>query len=253
MVAAPAAPVSLAAPPKVCSSTCTSHDCYRGTVELSGCTAFHHPQLASQAHHCKLCLDCLRTCPHQATSIYVRAPLSGASTLVSTESYVVPFALTVFLIAPLFLAAQQGGLLAVPGWLAAAGLIALALAALVTWRLPSFLGAQRGGGSPLVPRVALGLAVLGWGPLLAYEFGHIDLLARLHLVTDPGLPSVAGDVRGLTLQTLFRFAAVLATGIGAAFVLRRARLAEESVPRWRWRWLLIGVWAYVAGMIALVS
>ncbi len=250
---APAAPVTLASPPQVCSSTCTSHDCYRGTVELPGCTVFHHPRLASQSHHCKLCLDCLRTCPHQSTAVYLRPPLSGVSTLISSESYVVPFALTVFLIAPLFLAAQRGGLLADPTWLGAAGLLSLALAALITWRLASWLGAREGDVSPLVPRVALGLAVLGWGPLLAYEFGHIELLARVRLVADPVLSTVAGDVMGLTLQTLVRLAAVLITSIAAAVVLHRARRSVESVPRWRWRWLLIGVWTYVAGMIALIN
>lgn len=252
-VVAPAAPVSLAAPPKVCDSTCTSHDCYRGTVELSGCTVFHHPRLASQSHHCKLCLDCLRTCPHHSTAVYVRAPLSGASTLVSAESYVVPFALTVLIIAPLFLAAQQGDLLADPAWLGVAGLFGLLLAAVMTWRLPLWLGAPKGNVSPLVPRVALGLAVLGWGPLLAYEFGHIDLLARVRLVAEPALTAVHGGVTGLTLQTLVGFATILAAGVAAAFVLRRARRSVESVPRWRWRWLLTGVWAYVAGMIALIS
>lgn len=250
---APAAPVSLAAPPQVCTSTCTSHDCYRGTVELPGCTVFHHPRLASQSHHCKLCLDCLRTCPHQSTAIYLRAPLSGVSTLVSSESYVVPFALTVFLIAPLFLAAQRGGPLADPSWLAAAGLLALALAGLITWRLPSWLGARNGDVSPVVPRVALGLAILGWGPLLAYEFGHIDLLARVRLVAEPGLSAVTGNVTGMNLQALVRLVVVLMTGVATALVLRRARRSVESVPRWRWRWLLGGVWAYVAGMIALIS
>ncbi len=254
IVVAPAAPLSLASPPKVCASTCSSHDCYRGTVELPGCTVFHHPRLASQSHHCKLCLNCLRTCPHQSTAVYVRAPLSGVSTLVSAESYVVPFAVTVFLIAPLFLGAQRGGLLADLGWLAAAGVFGLALAVLITWRLPSFLGeATRGGDSSLVPRVALGLAVLGWGPLLAYEFGHIGLLARVRLVTESSLASVSGGLTGLTLQTLVRLAVVLAAGGAAAYVLHRARRSADSVPRLRWRWLLIGIWAYVVAMIALIS
>lgn len=253
VAAAPAAPVSLAAPPTVCFSTCTSHDCYRGTAELPGCTVFHHPRLASQSHHCKLCLDCLRTCPHQSTAVYLRPPLSGVSTLVSAESYVVPFALAVFLIAPLFLAAQRGGLLADPTWLGVAGILALALAALIAWRLPWWLGSPEGDVSPVVPRVALGLAVLGWGPLLAYEFGHIDLLARVRLVADPALPAVAGDIAGLTLQTLVRLAVILATAIATGLVLRRARQSVESVPRWRWRWLLAGVWTYAAGMVTLIS
>ncbi|MDX2437815.1 MAG: sigma 54-interacting transcriptional regulator, partial [Acidobacteriota bacterium] len=72
---APASPLQLTAKQRVCASTCTTHSCYKGTPEVSGCTVFHHPLEGKQAYRCKLCLDCLQTCPHHSAQVQIRAPL----------------------------------------------------------------------------------------------------------------------------------------------------------------------------------
>ncbi len=251
VVVAPAAPVTLAAHRRVCASTCTSHECYRGTVSVPGCTVFHHPQLASQSHNCKLCLDCLRTCPHGATTLYLRAPLGGVAGLATADAYVVPFALSVFVLAPLFVAAEKSPSLGRPLWLGLAGLGGLVLAALLSRGLPWLLHGRSDSDSPAVAQTALGLAVLGWGPLLAYQLGHVGALAHIRLMAEPGLGVGAAAVSGIDLQTLARVGVVLATALAGALVLRRARRADASIRPHGWRIVVVIAWLYVAGSLVL--
>jgi CRP-like cAMP-binding protein len=106
---APVAPMAVAARRSICASTCTTHDCYKGSSNEPGCPVFHHPQLVSEGHHCKMCLTCLRSCPHGATGLYLRPRLRSAWRLTGSESYVVPLALTLLLLAPVLVAAHGSG------------------------------------------------------------------------------------------------------------------------------------------------
>ena len=72
---APASPLQLIAKRSVCASSCQTHECYKGSATIPGCTVFHHPIETAQAHHCKLCMDCLHSCPHGSVRVQARAPL----------------------------------------------------------------------------------------------------------------------------------------------------------------------------------
>ncbi len=249
--AAPAAPLAMAANRRICSSRCSSHECYRGAGEVPGCTVFHHPQLASQAHNCKLCLDCLYTCPHGATSLSVRAPLGGAFRLASADTYLVPFALAVLLLSPVFLAFQSGRLGAGAGWLTAASAAAVIAAAGLARLLPRVLHGRGDADSPAVPQVALGLAVLGWGPLLAFELGHVPALADLTLVPAPGSGWTGVIPEGVGLLPLLQAGAILSTGIAATVVLHGARRSAGDLSRAGWRLLKLLVLVYLAAGLLL--
>ena len=61
--------------PNVCSTKCTTHDCNKGSDQYAGCPVFHHPLFARNAHICKLCFNCLKSCPHGSARLYLRPPL----------------------------------------------------------------------------------------------------------------------------------------------------------------------------------
>jgi CRP-like cAMP-binding protein/polyferredoxin len=245
VVLAPAAPLSLAADRKLCASTCTTHECYRGAEDIPGCTVFHHPMNTSEAHHCKLCGDCLRSCPHTSTGLYLRPPLQGAWRLRPTGSYPSAFALTLLLLSPLFLAAQQGTALARPGVLTAAGIAAVICGLLIGWRLPHLLS-KRGENVYAAPPVAAAFAVLAWGPLMAVQFGNIPILANLRLSAGEQASWIGRMLHGVALNTLADVTVILLAAAAAGIILlrTRTRCRRELHPIAPLAWqVLVGVWS----------
>ena len=188
---APAAPLEIGARPGVCTSSCSSHSCYKGDGEVPGCTVFHHPLNAAESHHCKLCLDCLKSCPNDSAKLFLRPPIAGIWKLGSTSGAIAPFATAVFFLAPVFLAAQttRRGFSAFE--LLALGAVACLLGILLSKHLSSLL--IRHSSSPEEPpdtgvgvQVAFSLVILGWGPLMAYQLGNIPALKGLVLESARG-------------------------------------------------------------------
>jgi CRP-like cAMP-binding protein/polyferredoxin len=245
----PVAPLTVAARRSVCTSTCTTHDCYKGNEQLPGCPVYHHPQLVSEAHRCKTCLTCLASCPHGSAGLYLRPRLRSAWRLVSAESYVVPFALTVALLSPVLAHAQRGGPLAEPLALTLACLATMVGAALLAPILGPLLQ-RRGRSSALTAATACAILVLGWGPLMAYQMGHIPVLASLSVVVsaDSALRLVA--VPELSVLTLARVAFVVFAAALSAIILwnaqGKARHEGERI-RWSgWSLLIAACTAYTA-------
>jgi hypothetical protein len=173
---------------QVCAAACSTHECYRGNGTVAGCTVFHHPQLAAEAHRCKLCLDCLRSCPHASTGLVLRPPLASAWRLGASQGSIAPFALALTGLAPLFLAASTGGRLGEPALLAAAAVAVVAAAAVATSLLPTLIGPPHPDRRAIVDRLATGLAIIAWGPLMALQIHHLDWCStvRIHAATPLG-------------------------------------------------------------------
>jgi len=203
---APAAPLFVAADRKRCASTCTTHECFKGSAEGEGCPVFHHPLMVSEAHHCKLCGDCLSTCPHASTTPWIRPPLSGAWRLRGSGSYPAAFAYVLLLAAPLFMATAGHPDQRRPLLLGALFAGALAAGLLASRAFPAILGLRTTGRSDLEPRIAAALAVLAWGPLMAEQLANIPLLSTLRLSTAAGssLPLILlAQPAVILLATLF--------------------------------------------------
>jgi polyferredoxin len=242
---APAAPLELGARPGLCTSSCTTHDCFKGAPPIPGCTVFHHPLDAAESHQCKLCLDCLKSCPHGSTGLFLRPPLSGVWRLGAAGAALAPFAVAVFLLAPVFLAARNDPGLDRPLPLLAAGAGAIGAAALLWWALPRLLGAARGrrpeaAADAAVPaRVAFGLLVLGWGPLMAYQVANVSGLEHLTLSGAPGsvwarvLPE-SGVSGTLIAQLAMVSCAVAAAAVILIGVLAASRRQARGVPAVGW-------------------
>jgi hypothetical protein len=231
VVMAPAAPLSVAADRNLCASTCTTHACYQGTDTVPGCTVFRHPMNSSEAHHCKLCGDCLRSCPHDSTGLYLRAPGQGALHLGGTGRYPSVFALTLLFLAPLFLAADTTDVMSRPAVLTLSGIVAILLGLLLGWRLPNWLG-SRGENPAAAQRVAAALAVLAWGPLMADQFRSIPVLEDLYVRSESSASWLGPFAEGVTFLTLASVGIVLLAGIASAIILwgARKRAAAESRP-----------------------
>jgi polyferredoxin len=227
VVLAPAAPLSLAVDRKICASTCTTHDCYRGTDKAPGCTVFRHPLTTDEAHHCKLCGDCMRSCPHQSPGLYLRPPGQGASRLGESGSYPAGFAVSLLLLAPLFLAVETTEFMKQPVVLTAFGIGSIVIGLLLAWRLPYLLGTQ-GENQAAAQRVAAAFAVLAWGPLMAVQFRNIPLLGDLYVRSASAAAGLGPFSEGVTLLTLACIGIVTLAGVASALILWRTRKRSET-------------------------
>ena len=67
-------PLELRADKNVCLSSCAGHECYTGTGDSPGCPYFQLAPALDSNQHCKLCLGCLKNCPHRAVNLFLRPP-----------------------------------------------------------------------------------------------------------------------------------------------------------------------------------
>jgi len=186
---APASPLQIVAKPTVCASTCTTHACYRGTPEVSGCTVFHHPLEGKQAYRCKLCFDCLQSCPHHSANLQLRPPLLALWRLDSSAADLSLFAVTVTLLALGLVAARTFAVLAGP--LQFTLLCILTIVAGVALHSAVMALAVTERRIALMIRLAMTLMILGWAALMTSQLANIVVLkdAWVVLPTSTLLPS----------------------------------------------------------------
>jgi hypothetical protein len=187
--------------------------------------------------------------------LYLRPRLRSAWRLDSTESYIVPFALTVFFLSPVMIMIQRGGVLADPLWMTIACWATLLAAAVATRVLRPAI--QAGGrGTALAAATACALLVLGWGPLMAYQMGHIPFFDTLVLVAQPGTLWARWPGPAVTTMSLLRVAWVVFAAVLSATILWNANgLARKSGVSIRvsgWTMLIVVCTVYTFGMLWLV-
>jgi polyferredoxin len=254
---APVAPLTVAARPSLCASTCTTHDCYKGNENDPGCPVYHHPQLVTEAHHCKMCLTCLSSCPHGSTGLFLRPRLRSAWRLTSAGSYVVPLALTVFFLAPILVVAQRGGRLSEPLLLTLSCFLSLVGAAGLAHVLTPLLKGHWGLDTSVTARVSCALLVLGWGPLMAYQMAHIPLLHTLTLVAEEGTIWARWPGPEVTAVTVVRIAFVIFAAVLSATILWNARghavHSGERINTFGWTVLIVGCTIYTFMSLWLVA
>lgn len=223
VVLAPASPLQLTAHRGVCASTCRSHDCYKGTSSVPGCSVFHHPLESSQAHHCKLCLDCLQSCPHGSVRIQLRSPLVAITALDQRASGDAMFALSVSLLGLVLLAARAIPGLARPGPFA----VALAAAALGGLVLHRWLLARAGAEERRhVVRVLFAIMIVGWGALVADQVANVPPLAGAYLVIPMSAAAAGSGVQLAVLPTL-QIVILVVAAILALVAMARIRAEDE--------------------------
>lgn len=68
-----------------CTTICTTHDCYKGSERAAPCPMFLHLQFLSDNRDCKICLNCIKNCTHNATRLNLRIPGAEISSLRQTS------------------------------------------------------------------------------------------------------------------------------------------------------------------------
>jgi polyferredoxin len=66
--------VELRADNAVCLSQCNSHECYYGTDKAEGCAFGQVVATLHSNQFCKICGNCVKTCPYDAVKLNLRAP-----------------------------------------------------------------------------------------------------------------------------------------------------------------------------------
>lgn len=169
--------------PNVCSTKCTTHNCNKGSDEYPGCPVFHHPLYARNAHICKLCFICLKSCPHGSARLYLRPPLVRIWQQLDIEETIGLFALTFFFLAPLILIAEQVPILS--GWktFTLVVITSLLLAAICRRVFPKLFFGDDEQNILFSSRLILVLLLLAWGPFAAFQFEHIFGLDTLYIIS----------------------------------------------------------------------
>ncbi|MEJ2583064.1 MAG: cyclic nucleotide-binding domain-containing protein, partial [Acidobacteriota bacterium] len=186
---APAAPFQLVAKSRVCASTCTTHACYRGTQDIPGCTVFHHPLEGKQAYRCKLCLDCLKSCPHHSANVQLRPALMAVWRLDSSASDLSVFALTVALLALGLVASRTYAVLADP--VRFTSLFVLTIVGGVALHSTIMALAKTERKTAIMVRIGMSLMILGWAALMTSQLANIVVFndARVTLPAFDLMPS----------------------------------------------------------------
>ena len=73
--------IEIRANKNVCTTICTTHDCFKGSERANPCPMFLHLQFLSDNRDCKVCLNCIKNCTHHATRLNFRVPGAEISSL----------------------------------------------------------------------------------------------------------------------------------------------------------------------------
>lgn len=247
--------VQVHANPDICSSQCTTHDCFKGSATERACPVYHHPLYARDAHNCKLCLTCLRSCPHQSARIYLHPPLQRLWRLAELGKELVPFVLTVFLLTLVMLSSQTLRWIGTSGGFTLLVLAAVALAFALKLGLGRLFANDKD--PALLCRIAFGMLVLAWGPFMAFHLGNIpELDAVLVQAADGSVLAPILNASPINILTILQFSAVAFAASCAAICFWRVRVRQRSldgrVRLWPWGFVAVVCVAYLSVAITLV-
>ncbi len=253
-VLAPAAPLQLRAHQSVCASSCSTHDCYKGADRIPGCTVFHHPLDGKQAYRCKLCLDCLRSCPHGSARLEVRPPLAAVWRLDQHASDLAMFALSVSLLALALLVPPVWPWLAEPVPFTLLCGTALAVGIGFHHLLQRIAGGDTG--STTVARTSVVTMLVGWAALMVSQLANIPPLVTARLVIEPptwlslSLPAEIGLLPLLQLGFLLfglALASIAVTHLRSSDEAALSRAARFAV------WVVLAAYTGVAAWLVVAS
>jgi transcriptional regulator with AAA-type ATPase domain/polyferredoxin len=248
---APASPIQIVAKSRVCASTCTTHACYRGTPEIPGCTVFHHPLEGKQAYRCKLCLDCLQSCPHHSASIQLRPQLMALWRLDSSAADLSVFAITVTLLALAQVAAHSFEILAEPFRFTL--LFVLAIAAGIALHSAVMAAAATERRMATMIRLAMSLMILGWAALMTSQLANIKVLNDAWVVLAPSQLLPSWMPSEFSVLIAFQIALVLLALVLALFSLGHVSFRGTSFwTRFGRRTAPVVFTGYAVAVIALL-
>jgi hypothetical protein len=238
--------------PNVCATMCTTHDCNKGNETQSGCPVFHHPLYAREAHVCKLCFDCLKSCTHDSAKLYLRPPLIRLWKQGELGGALGLFALVVFAVSPLLLGSQSIEVLSDPLVFTTLLLGCVALAVTLRKMIKVMIVAGPAHIEAAVSRIVFILLLLGWGPLAAFQIANFPAADSLTISGSLGpVWGVLITESGISLLTVLQSLAILFSGalaVTALWGIKRRFSSDEIVIKGLGRQLLVGL---AAGYLSL--
>jgi transcriptional regulator with AAA-type ATPase domain/polyferredoxin len=206
--------IRLRANRNICASQCTDHECYKGTETVSGCPMFHHALFVDNSHHCKLCMECLRTCPHGSVRVYAQAPMKGlwAEGRISplTAAFSVTLAGAALILALSRWAGEPDIALRTAAEFSLATAVVLGLGLFVVTAFTRIAREPRALEAYPWVRLSLAFAPLGWAVLLCY---HLGTSVPLHNVLVAVSPAASGPAVQASLLEILHASVIL---LGAA-------------------------------------
>ncbi len=251
------ATVSVRANPDVCATFCNTHECHKGSEKHDACPVFHHPLYARDGQVCKLCFNCLKSCPHGSVKLYLRPPLIRIWSQADIGGTLSFFAVIVFFIAPIMLASHKVIWISGTTGFTVSTAVAVALAIVLRFFLPRLLCTDPDPEPAVVARVAFALLVLAWGPVAAFHLANSSALTGLNLSAGTGSFWEHLFPQGqIQLVLLLQLGAVMISGGFAGISLWgiRSRFVREGVPlsRMGWRTLVSLCLLYLVTSVGLV-
>jgi transcriptional regulator with AAA-type ATPase domain/polyferredoxin len=243
--------------PSVCATLCTTHECHKGSETQLGCPVFHHPLYAREAHVCKLCFNCLKSCTHDSAKLHLRPPLIRIWRQGEISGSLSLFALTVFFISPVLLGTKTIDALAGSGGFSIATLVVIGVALFCQQVLLNRLVRDPEQAPLAMSRIALTLMVIGWGPLTAFQVANFPSVSSLVIDGDLGpvwgtlIPSGGLPLLKLVQTGILLFATLLA-GITLWGVRHRLQEDHADVSNAVWLALLGLLVGYLAINMGLV-
>ena len=178
--------LNVKANPDVCSSRCKTHECNKGSATQPGCPVFHHPLFAKENHVCKLCFNCLKSCPHSSAKLILQLPLVKIWKQKELPGSLSILALSVFFIAPLLLATKLFDELNISTYFVFCAAIAFGLAYLGSVLLVRLERRMVVENEAKLSRISFSLLILSWGVLAAFQFSNIPVFNSLEIYSPEG-------------------------------------------------------------------
>jgi transcriptional regulator with AAA-type ATPase domain/ferredoxin len=88
-------PLELRSNVEICLNKCTTHECYKGSEQDSGCPLFQHVPFIDNNQDCKMCLKCVRSCPNDSVQLNLRPPAREIWNVSRVRRSMVVFVVTV--------------------------------------------------------------------------------------------------------------------------------------------------------------
>lgn len=222
----------------VCSTKCTTHNCNKGSEQYAGCPVFHHPLYARNAHICKLCFNCLKSCPHGSAKLYLRPPLVRIWQQLDIGETIGFFALVCFYLAPCLLASERIPFFMGEGVFTWAVLASVVLAAVCRYTMPMLLFKDDDLKLLRTTRLILILLLLAWGAFAAFQFSHFPGIDKLFILAgqqsmlNAVLPEQGIPLLALVQLSVIWFGALMAVvtlvGMGWRIQREKANIAGRN-------------------------
>jgi len=212
--------LNVKANPDVCSSKCKTHECNKGSATQPGCPVFHHPLYAKENHVCKLCFNCLKSCPHNSAKLTLQLPLVKIWKQKELPNSLSVLALSVFFMAPLLLGTRFFEELTKSTSFIICASVAFGLAYLVGTLLSKAEDKDIAESESKLSRISFALLILAWGVLAAFQFSNIPIFNSLEIHSPQGTAwNTFVSSSGVSLIKILQSATIIIAAMFAWFTV----------------------------------